>query len=622
MTIVQVIMKQVKFFVIAYALFVTITLETLGYDSFVPGQKIINLAHKYVILHLNDELPRASEIFKTMDGINKLLSWEKKRNKILKEITLFHSRDTNKYIWFKNWRTRLYHFQELQTKFLHETISNYYDARRSESPWPKVTFDLRNGEFIINQAQSIQTKQNERELADPIATEEDIDHVLRFHRPYELNKKSTTTASMNSKQEIVKYEVAVLIKNYDIIDQNLIQNLNKVRYELLRESLKGKRMSELHYQERLFQAERIINQFEIKRRERNLKIFPDKVEFSNILQNDEAYRKYLNFDKIFYKGNIMYGYKNRLDDPASHDYGFEVNSKEIIGKRYEPMYELYKEMQNLNYKIKNLKNYELHDLPIVDTLLERYKTLTFWYPKCHFDSQQWFPANIPGQYIVKPRSIVLENSDVLSAKANALMNHAKTQSQNWIDNAHHYNGDQFKWQTFKDMQMLYYTTYIFDEKTFNVFENRVVHYLGSLEKANLLPSLLVNGHQIRGHGQSSSSALSSSLQPEQKILNIKDKHERIQGNSKTEDESQKFYLQMENLFDLNSNRIAEHVEQTGLETLNHPNDAGYSDHKSNFDSGADQVVSWNNIEHYNSNIDVYAGKSHNSPKGKIHHSYH
>lgn len=473
-------------FISYYVVIAKIVSSSLDND-YVPMSEFDKLAKKYVLLHLSEELPKANELAKTHTGRQRLFDWEDKRSTILRDVFLLRDRDTNKHEWHPNWRTRAQLFQKLQMEYLNALSAINFDVRRSTSPMPKITL-TNEGPKIINRVRA--TIPDDHDQADPLVTDEEIKHVLRFHRPFDEQERRTITKETVKTTDLEPHRykskesenLRRLVKSYDIVDRELIRGLQEKNYDLLRASLQGKRASELYYQDRLFQAERLIAQFHVwKKYVVFHKDFDRIPRHFHLLDNDEAYRKYLNFDEMFFKGNVMYGYKNRRDDPASHGYGFEVNAKEIIGKRYEPMHEIYKEMRQFD-----MKRSKLEDLPTIDLLLERFKTWTFWFPQCRFDASQWFQKSSTDRdpsFMVKPRNVESNDPDRIFRDAKNSLSRDLIASKHSIFE----KSKRFQAQIRKDTKSLM-NTLIMD---FTIFFNRITHYLQSMDKANLLLALTV-----------------------------------------------------------------------------------------------------------------------------------
>lgn len=381
--------------------------------SFTPSLEFKKLTEEFVRLHLIEELPRSGDMIKTREGRSFLLAWKKKRNSIFWKIIFQRIVETNgeyRYSWYSNWRDRLQSFHKLQNDYLRDIVVDSL---------PKFTFDPEKLIVIEHPSQIRDDPTRRKNFVDPIATNEKIDRILRFHRP--LNKLSTI-AREKSKESVVidddllptdidpqvhgtlaeREKLRLLIKKGHIIHPDLIRSLIQARYELLRRSLMGKRESDLHYQERLFLAERLIVQLDLFKLNRVFVVHPssiinDEADYDKIvsprlriLNDDKLYAKYMNYDDAFFKGNLLYVYKNRRDDPESTGIGFEINAERIIGKRYRPMRDLYDEIRDFDVTSDNFVKCDSTDLPMIDLLLKRVKMWTFWFSQCRFNGRQWF----------------------------------------------------------------------------------------------------------------------------------------------------------------------------------------------------------------------------------------
>lgn len=441
--------------------------------------EFFSLSEEFVLLHLVKKLSTADELFKTVNGRLWLQQWENKRNSILKKVMLLYDDEKKSFKLYSNWSQRLHYFQQTQ-KIYFKIIAKDFDVRREPYPWPEITFDSDVFQVFLDKNQLETIPVAKRQDADPIATSNDIEYVLRMHKPFSEDEKIVTEIEDSLRvaeelaekpyysykypedvnvhrgyKEIRKYRA--LIKKYYIIDQEIIRNLQRVQYKLLFESFKGKHLSELYYQSALFHAERIITQLDLWKKiggsdnESNddnfNKIFPPHFQ---VLSDDKAYRKFLNFDDIFFKGNLLFGYKNRYDDPALHGYGFEYTAEVIVGKRFKPMLDLYNEIKNYTFLSNNFTNYNLMDVPSITLYLERFKQLTFWFSQRHFDEHQWISVKISNHklYMVRPKNFKSCNIDEMFQEVKNNIERAKNQTiidttNLTFDSSKGFNGQSF-----------------------------------------------------------------------------------------------------------------------------------------------------------------------------------
>lgn len=468
-------------------------------EVFIPDYESAKAVKEYVRMHLVSELSETSEIIQTANGKNRLIAWLKKRNSLIKKFLFFRDHDTNTLKLFSNWYQRLQYFQKAQMDYL-RTIAKKFDVRRREGSygdlsWPKITFFYQSGESILLDDNS-DLSVIDHNLADPIATDKDVDHVLRFHRPY-------------SKEEIIQQQDLAVRKKknteekYYVINKGLIRKLQVAHYELLRKSLMGKRMSELKYQERLFQADRIMAAWDVSRMKDfhfDKKNNGHKLFETNLIDNDELYRRYMNFDDAFFQGNLMYGPPNRYDDPTKHGFTFEVTSKPVIGKLFQPMCEIHNEILKLSHDTADFTMSKIQHLPALQFILERYRFLTFWFPQSRYQEEDWktikfskgiWPWSnihlslvIPKNYKQKSRVEILNKMNEILANEIRKPFIKDDSVIDWTK--------RFQKQTFKDFSFITSNNVkIFDSK--NVFTNRVINHFNSINAEVDSPSL--QGHQ-------------------------------------------------------------------------------------------------------------------------------
>lgn len=486
-------------------------------QSFKPDEKFIEDSKKYVLLHLVEELSRTSEMSKTRRDRNILRRWHEARASILTDIFLFHLPGTNKYFWYKNWQERLKYFQDLQKDFFNDVIVKNYDKRRAKSPWPRIVFDTISGTPILHPDQPRSSESIGRSFTDPFATDKDIQELMYLYRPLTDDEKKEwkkvdeardTAINANeygmAKQYIEDYTGHVIqnnVKKYSIVSSRTIQSLRQVNYALTLKSLEGKRVSDLDYQRALLRAERLIAQLEVWEKhgvnaasDKSNAFFDSHVpKYLRFLNNDVVYRKYLNFHDSFFSGNVIYGHKYRYDDPANFGLDFEENAHFVLGARFNPVHELYKEIRELNVKSDNFKDCTLNDLPTITLFLERLKTWTFWFPLTKFNRNQWFFKSIPSQgekyYSMIPKDADLMNANAMLNKVNNIMNRGQIgiNSKQIISQLNN-NGDHFIKQLNKDDVLLkrIYFNLKFKTTVPPMWTNRLLRYMRSLSEANSL----------------------------------------------------------------------------------------------------------------------------------------
>lgn len=492
-------LKILIFFTVAiFSAFSQTTVKPPENYNYEPA--FIEAAHEFVRLHLVREFSRTKELVKTSEGRNWLRVWDSIRTSILYMIIIEDS-NTKVRMFYKNWRERLQHFQKLQTDYLQHIVKNHYDKRRESSPWPKITFDSKTHRTTFDPQPNEFVNQNEHESANPISTVKDVDEVMQYHRPFEENESGyrqklpdnvKDSGSMNAK------------KKYYFINQKIIKNLHKVYYTLMRESLMGKRMSDLDYQAAVFHGERIVA--EIDNWTMAALYYENNYELNSfdlfipahlrVLKNDLIYRKYLNYDESFYGGNCYYGYKNRYDDPEKFGLDFDVTAESIISYyRYQPLFILVKNVQEFGITSNNyVKKYELNDLPLISFYLERFKVLTFWYSQGHFKQSQWFttksPTSMEEVTLAIPKFHKLKSKGDMFKEVEATLLEAKKQvikpstlSDVMLELNHNLE-EQIK------LEVLYLKKKKGIEVRFmHTLVNRVMSYVNSLNQVNLLSFL-------------------------------------------------------------------------------------------------------------------------------------
>lgn len=266
---------------------------------------------------------------------------------------------------------------------------------------------------------------------DRLATESEINYILRNHHPFSDEEKKILDEEINTESERKSdsYDKDIdpdfhnakerkhyrpFIKKYSIIDPKLIQPLLEARYKLLKKNLIGKRISDLRNLEKILYKERLLAQIKSWNRNKIIKDPGDVYNFKLIV-DDYNYREYLNLYGEYYQGNVLYGYKNRYDNPESHGYGFEITASKIIGKRFVMMHELFDELNQFNVYYKSLSEPNPKDLPLIEYLIESFRMLTFEYPQSRFKAKQWSGRSSEtdqfGMFMVRPRHFKSKNPD-------------------------------------------------------------------------------------------------------------------------------------------------------------------------------------------------------------------
>lgn len=480
-------------------------------EDFSTKFDFVHNAEEYVRLNLVDRLLYLNSMDITLSERRWLFSWKNKRDMILTRVLLSYDQNLKSYKWFLNWRHRLQYFQELQTKYLQTIVDKYYvyDESNKKSIWPKIKFnpdDLKTTMIIENFEHSRDSI--ERDLFDPIVSKDDIiDQVLRFHRPFS-DVERAEEASKKLKQPLLEthsssylvddetLEKFSNVKKYYVVSQEKIKKLMTARYVLLKKSLKGKRMSELDYQKRLFNVERIIAQFDawemlginyvtISSLVQNAK----KNYYLKLISDDKLYRKYLNFDELFFNGHIFWGFKNRFDDPAKHGLDFDVNAKLIMGKNFYPLLEISNVINEFEIRSNGFTQYELKDLPKIDSCLERFKTFTFWFSKRELNKKQWFQVNLKSTedlFVIKPYPLNWD-LDYKFIQVFQKLEEAKNPSARKVDTNYEFS-QNFPYHVYRDS----FAVKNLKAETIKwsiIWTNRIEHYVNSLQRASLSPLL-------------------------------------------------------------------------------------------------------------------------------------
>lgn len=321
-------------------------------------------------------------------------SWKDEKITIIRMI-LFNDDAKNLPYMEPGWKERLRNIKNLQKQYGYNVEENLWSRQSSIS-------SVANNRF---------------------ATEADIDHVLRFHRPLTIEettaikveeesfgRSSTTTdieyidTDYHNAREREYYRP--LLKKYYVIDPELIHKLVEIRYDLMKKSLMGKRMSDLRKLEDQFYEERLLALVDSWYRNKKLK---DSRGIDNFLlvNSDREYRKSLNCLGHFFKGNVIYGYKNRYDDPTVNGLGFEKTASRIMGQNYKQFKELHDLIINLDIKSKDYSQFRHEHFQSIIYCLDHFKTWTFWFPQKRFKANLWSPsvsASRRESFAIKPKN--------------------------------------------------------------------------------------------------------------------------------------------------------------------------------------------------------------------------
>lgn len=459
--------------------------------------EIKSLAEEFVRLHLVEELSYASQLVETLKGRNWMVIWANKRIDIVNKILLFNDDESNLQKCYDDWRERLKYFQDSQVTYLQTLIKNFDVRRRPPfTPWTKINFDPITGKTIVNPIQAPQLSDDIYDLADPIVTEDEIDLVMSLHRPLTDNERLTEAEVIPANSKYGNN------KKYHVINQKMLHDLLKARYTLIKETLRGKRKSELSYQTRIFQADRVMAQISIWIKN---KIDPTSVDqslyykqrlltTSKISTDNVFYRKYLNLAESQFQGNLFIGFDNRYDDPEKHGLNFDVNSESIIGKHYKPMRDLAKEIRAYDISSVGFTRRELKDLPLIETFIERFKSLTFWNDIKKFQMNQWFKVPILKSeqvYVIKPP--IKERSTNLWNMYKTVEKKLTKSIQLDVDSFNAYSMYQrseiFLNQLTYDINILRAESLNTASKHKIIFNDRILHYTSALQTSNLMELL-------------------------------------------------------------------------------------------------------------------------------------
>lgn len=631
---------------------VSVPTQTLkSKHDFTPDQSFIENAEEFVRLHLLEELTYAIDMFKIPLGREWLLSWHEKRNLLIKKAFLNPETDFN--TWLPNWRKRLRWFHSYQMLYVQSISSDWTSIK--QFPWPKIIFDPISLKTIDFQGKKTMMSKRERDLANPLATNEDIDYVLRFHRPYtdeERKKIEEEDAAAEearrakndideelpedinifglSIEEINKYRT--VIKKYHVIDRNMILNLQKARYQLLRESFQGKRMSELHYQQMIFQAERVITAISLWK---NIEVFQssNNKNFDSIilpqleiLTKDNLYRRYMNFDDRFFKGNIFCGYKNRYDDPSTNGYRFEFTAKIIVGNRFASMKALYNDINKFNYVTGGIEHYQLNDLPIIDSFLDRYKTWTFWFSQRRFNPKNWLNLNTPINndkvHLIKPlnfkttdfqKQLLIVTTDNDESELTRKKKKVNSDSQKIYEIS-----EKFKEQTIRDAKTLKQFMQTIGNSYSSVISAKANRYLDAIYYAKLLPTFHVSPNEdsvsSNTRSQKHVSKMNTAAAENEENRNTNDK--RTYGLN---DDNDYNFKSVQELLDIDKNSLIFSDSDSNKDFKLDSVSDGRDYVKTHFGTGADEQAGTSSQKRSHSSGPDHDCSSGNSKRARIHH---
>lgn len=272
---------------------------------------------------------------------------------------------------------------------------------------------------------------------DAVITESELDHFLRNFRPISnnerklINEASKSVAKSDSYIEDIDPDFHSAserkfyrsrIKKYNIIHPKLMLPVLEARYQRLRETCKGKSKSILinSYKNNMY-----LMRFKAQEKlwNRNRRFQPTNViDNFDLVSSDSEYRKYLNFHEDYYKGNVIYGYKNRRDKHSIHDIGFEVTASQIIGKRFDLFHELFNNLRNFKVYYES----EVKNDALIDYLIASYELLTYEYPQSRFKANQWVSEstineNFDGPFVIIPKHYRLKNPEEICKKVDIIL---------------------------------------------------------------------------------------------------------------------------------------------------------------------------------------------------------
>lgn len=485
--------------------------------------EFVDLCKEYLRLTLVDDLWLANEKTFNLEGRRWLLKWTETRDDIEKKLFYLINEKTKKIKLHPDWKERMIKFEEIKGIYYRSLLR--YPIKYETRPWPRITFDPVTGKTMVYQL-------NDPEVYlwdDPIATQDQIDKILSLHRPFTDDEKKEAKLKLEDRETTLKKEYAFTqdlnpllytaeemtelrrsLKKYPIFREDRIEKLLKARYELLKKSLNGKRLSDLHYERQVLQVNRVLTGLKIWDREfvdydtSDLTLHKNMPFHLRVINSDIAYRNYLNANEDFFSGNVLYGNKDRYDDPKIQDLvkdlGFEVTSQRILGSSYEPMLKLANDLYDFELQTENFKNLEIKDLPAIDSLYERFELWTFWNDRWRFADYQWFSIKISTTretvllhavipYTIKsldPTNWMFEVDKTLKKTNEDLTNRKLTLRTN----DYHVN------QLLKDLKRRsdYYYRYELNKEV--KYSRKIVRYADSLRKANLLKQQTIHRYQL------------------------------------------------------------------------------------------------------------------------------
>lgn len=256
-----------------------------------PEKDLIKLSKEYVHLTLVNDLSTAREKALTYEGRLWLLAWKSSRDKIVKHLTYYKDIWKNKNKLRPDWQVNLKKFEETKENYYRSLISITDRMSLESIPWPEITFNPDTSKTFVHPRKTFPVENSH--LYDPIVTEEQIDEILRFHRPYTSEEKNQAqTAKDGIPPEIDEYSHTVreiiyyrpYVQKYYVSDNNRIEKLINIRYQLLRKSFTGKCLTDLHYEKALIRAKRINTEINLWYR-LGIQDVSDDVKFFDRYQN-------------------------------------------------------------------------------------------------------------------------------------------------------------------------------------------------------------------------------------------------------------------------------------------------------------------------------------------------
>lgn len=587
-------------------------------------------AEQYVLLHLVHDLSNPIEMAKSSEGRRWLRNWNIQLNTIMFNIVTYHGKRGLQ--WYSNWFERLKSFHVLQANYLKTIIDQYYvyDEKNKKSIWPRITYDLDFHVARIDQAVTKEEflKQSDDYKANAKATEAEVDNVLRFHRPLTQDEMAAIKRSEKERRKaegIISYEDDSNIftfakflksKKYYIIDKKKILNMQKISYELMRKNLIGKSTAELDYQMAIFRVQRITAEIDLWKKYSVYDLNDDKFDqrvprHMHLLSDDDnPYRKYMNFDDSYFTGNLLYGPNDRYDDPIHYGHDFEYNSEIVIGNRYKPMSSFADELRQFYLLSDRFTQCKLEDLLLMNIYLERFKTWTFWYEASAKIDNQWFIvdkskkdlyAMKPNNHYHKDHNTMVE--DVINTMKKTKTNYIKDFNARAVDSVM----KNFMTHQQKEINSLFQLNHINFRKS-NLVGTKNLYFFYSLNFANLFQSSITPRH--------SSNDLSPTVKRPKLIMEKNDESKTkknnyvaIEQNELNNDKALSLIeAQFEDFLNPNSNTLLKQIiNDKNIDQISINADSNVIiQNKHSFSDGGDRTDI--DLTHLPSNIDVHRHK--------------